>query len=247
MSKVKWHTRLFDDLNEYWAEISDSRDTNKEIDFIETVIHAEGLVLDLCCGTGRHASTLSSRGLKVLGYDISPNLLRIARQRMKTLYRYPVVRGDMQHLPFKTETFAAAISMFTSFGYLPSEGQDLVCFLEVARTLKEGGQFLVDVVNRDHLFNVFQKKDWGEFPSFYMMEKRVLAPDGARLHSRWTMVNKKDRMQRGFDHDLRLYSRFGMQKLLQRAGLRTVQVYGDYEGHEIQKDSPRLIVLAEKG
>ena len=246
MSKEKWHTRLFDDLNQYWEEISDSRDTSKEVEFIHRVTKTKGLVLDLCCGTGRHASALSTKGWKIVGFDISPNLLRIAKKRMKSQYSYPLVRGDMQHLPFKTKAFTAAISMFTSFGYLPSESQDLNSLKEVARTLNEGSHFLLDVANRDHLYRVFQKEDWGEFPSFYMMEKRTLEPDGSRLHSRWTLVDKRDKAQRVFNHDLRLYSRSQLQKLLQKSGLKTEKIYGDYDGQEFRKDSSRLIVLAKR-
>ena len=246
MSKDEWHTRLFDDLNTYWEEIADSRDTSREVEFISNATRADGLVLDLCCGTGRHASALSTRGWKVVGLDISLNLLRLAKARMKGLNGYALVRGDMQHLPFNAGIFVTAVSMFTSFGYLPSESHDVKSFREVARTLKAGGCFLIDVVNRDYLFCVFQKKDWGEFPSFYMLEKRTLEPDGSRLHSRWTLVDKNEKTQRNFSHDLRLYSRSQLQNLLQKVGLAIEKAYGNYDGQRIRKDSPRLILLARK-
>jgi hypothetical protein len=59
-------------------------------------------------------------------------------------------------------------------------------------------------------------------------------------------VDKKDKTQRTFNHDLRLYSRSQLQKLLEKAGLKTERVCGDYDGQEFQKDSPRLIILAKK-
>jgi len=238
---------LFDELGKYWAEIADARETEKEIEFIRNIVSARGLVLDLCCGTGRHSILLSKKGWNVVGFDISPNLLRITRQRMaeRGIY-FPLVRGEMRHLPFRAEVFDATINMFTSFGYLPSEEEDIKSLREVARTLRRGGSFLLDVVNRQHLLQVFQKKDWGEFPSFYMLEKRTLDEDGWQLHSRWTLLDKNDGKTKAVDHNLRLYSFSQLKRMLEEAGLTTEKVYGDYEAQVFGQGSPRLILLAKK-
>ena len=65
-------------------------------------------------------------------------LLRIAKQRSKEIQ---LVLGDMRFLPFKPQAFAAAISMDTSFGYLPSEADDRVSLAEVRRVLTQRGRF----------------------------------------------------------------------------------------------------------
>ncbi len=43
--------------------------------------HARGRVLDIGCGVGRHAIYLQSRGHDVLGIDVSPLALKVARLR----------------------------------------------------------------------------------------------------------------------------------------------------------------------
>ncbi|MBI4569604.1 MAG: methyltransferase domain-containing protein, partial [Planctomycetes bacterium] len=35
-------------------------------------------VADICCGWGRHAVALARRGMRVVGVDLSPDLLRLA-------------------------------------------------------------------------------------------------------------------------------------------------------------------------
>lgn len=247
MSQQEWYTSLFDELNKYWAEIVDTHSTEKEVEFIENVAKTEGLTLDLCCGTGRHSILLCEKGWSVIGFDISPNLLRIAREKMvEKGVRFPLVRGEIRHLPFRFEVFAAVINMFTSFGYLPSEKEDIKSLKEVARTLKQDGLFLIDIVNRQHLIQIFQKKDWGEFPNFYMLEKRTLDTEEPKLYSQWILIDKSSGKTRRFNHNLRLYSFQQLQKMLEKVGMTIKKTFGDYEGQEFKQESSRLIVLAKK-
>lgn len=247
MNKQGWFTSLFDELNDYWAEIADTQSTEKEVEFIENVVKAEGLVLDLCCGTGRHSVLLRNKGWNMIGLDISPNLLRIAKEKMTEKHvHFPLVRGEMRHLPFRSETFASIINMFTSFGYLPSEKEDMKSLKEIVRTLKQDGPFLMDIVNREYLLQVFRKKDCGEFTHFYMMERRTLDAKGLKLHSQWLILDKNTGKSRTFDHNLRLYSLPQLQKMLEKAGLAKEKVYGGYEEQDFQQCSPRLIVLARR-
>ncbi len=247
MNRQKWHTSLFDELNEYWDEIAETRSTKQEADFVRKALAKRGLILDLCCGTARHSIILSQKGWSVIGLDISPNLLRIAKEKMKEKHaRFPLVRGEMRHLPFRTKAFAAVINMFTSFGYLPSEKEDLRSLKEVERILQLNGLFLLDVANREHLINTFKKKDWGEFSNFYMLEKRTLNIEGSKLHSQWMLVDKGSSKTEVFDHNLRLYSLSQLQRLQENAGLIVEKVYGDYEMQKFQLDSPRMILLSKK-
>jgi SAM-dependent methyltransferase len=238
---------LFDELNQYWAEIADSRATQEETQFIEKSLQSKGRILDLCCGTARHSILLWNRGWPVFGLDISPNLLTIARERKKERgAAFPLVRGDMTRLPFQSGIFAAVINMFTSFGYLPSEKEDMKSLREIARTLEPRGLFLLDVANREHLLAAFKKKDWGEFPSFYMLEKRTLEAEGSRLHSEWTLVDKHSGKVERFHHNLRLYTLPQLENMVTQAGLTPLGIYGDYDGHAFQQDSRRLILLTRR-
>ncbi len=239
---------LFDKLDEFWAAIADARPTEEETDFIAELIGSDGLILDLCCGTGRHSISLTSRGMNIVGLDVSAKLLRIAKKRQRDQNSaVSFVRGEMRHLPFRRGRFAAAISMFTSYGYLPSVEEDLKSMNEVAAILKQDGQFLIDVANREHLIEVFKKKDWGEFPGFFMLEKRCLDTEQSRLHSRWMLIDKKTGRQRIFHHDLRLYSYQQMRSMLDKIGMRIDAAYGGYDSKQkFTEKTPRLILLARK-
>jgi len=239
---------LFDELDEYWAAIADARLTGREVDFINTLIKKNGLILDLCCGTGRHSLRLSRKGVSSVGFDLSAKLLKIAKRRQDQQdVTVPLVRGEMRYLPFRPETFVASISMFTSYGYLPSLKDDLKSLKEVARILEKDGIFVIDIANREHLLQVFRKKGWGEFPGFFLLEKRSLDVKGSKLHSKWTIIDKKSGREREFSHNLRLYTIRELKRMLGKARLMVKAVYGDYDdGQKFSEESPRLILVARK-
>ena len=239
---------LFDKLDEFWAAIADARSTEEEVDFITVLIRLDGLVLDLCCGSGRHSISLSNKGMDVVGLDVSAKLLKIAKTRQRERNSAAsFVRGEMRHLPFRKGVFVAAISMFTSYGYLPSIEEDLKSMNEVAVTLKQDGQFLIDVANREHLIEVFKKKDWGEFPGFFMLERRSLNAKQSRLRSRWILIDKKSGRERIFHHDLRLYSYQQLRSMFDKIGMRIEGAYGGYDSkQQFSEKAARLILLAKK-
>ena len=169
---------VFDEMGQYWVEIADKDQTQRQIEFLKSQLKPDGVVLDVACGSGRHLIALSEAGYSTVGLDISARLLKIAKQRGAT----QLVRGDMRFLPFKTESFAAAISMDTSFGYLPTEQEDAKCLTEVRRVLCLGGIFVLDVFNRENLVEKYAEKasrpKLYDYPSFTLQQQRAVSDDG---------------------------------------------------------------------
>jgi len=245
--KRRRYVNIFNDMDADWEAIVNARDTSKEVSFIESVLFKNGTILDLCCGTGRHSIALRKQGLNVIGIDLSKNLLTIAQLRMKRArVRFPLIRADMRFFPFRDNLFSAIINMFTSFGYLPSESEDAVSLLEINRTLRSKGTFLLDLANRDHVVKTFRERDWAEFEPFYLLEKRLLDLKASKLISQWTLVEKNTTRVKSIQHTVRLFTMSRVEQLLNEAGLTIKEVYGGYEKQEFTLDTSRMIVLAEK-
>ncbi len=230
----------------YWAEIADQNQTDRQLLFLKKTLKTDGLILDLACGTGRHLIPLDKQGYSVVGLDISLKLLKIAKVRWREAQ---VVCADMRFLPFKAEAFSAAVSMDTSFGYLPSEQDDLKSLIALRGTLKEGGILILDVFNREHLIK--EHKDPSqpksrEYPSFFLLQKRTVDAVGSFLYDLWTVRDKRDGQIRFFEHQARLYKLEQLQELLTQAGLNVNSVYGDYEDQSFTHDSKRLILIANR-
>src|SRR5579875_797241 len=65
------------------------------------------VVLDAPCGTGILTGFLRARGLRVIGADISPAMLGVARERGGTVGH---VRADLEAPPWRPASFAAVVS-----------------------------------------------------------------------------------------------------------------------------------------
>jgi SAM-dependent methyltransferase len=159
---------------------------------------------------------------------------------------FPIVRCEMQNLPFRSEAFANIINMFTSFGYLPSEKEDLKSLKEIARTLKLDGNFLLDVVNRGHLLTAYRESDLADFGVFIMEEKRSLDKEKMKVTSQWLLTPKDGGPKLFLTHELRLYTLEGLRQMLTYVGLALKTVYGNYKAEDYSRESSRLIALAQR-
>ncbi|HIP98744.1 MAG TPA: ubiquinone/menaquinone biosynthesis methyltransferase [Aquifex aeolicus] len=90
-------------------------------------------VLDVACGSGILFGELSKRFKIVIGLDYSLPMLLMAKK--KKIARAYLVRGDALKLPFKDETFDAAV---VSLG-LRHFGDTESSLREIFRVLKKGG------------------------------------------------------------------------------------------------------------
>jgi ubiquinone/menaquinone biosynthesis C-methylase UbiE len=236
---------VFDKMGIYWAEISDQNPTQRQVEFLKNTLKSQGPILDLACGTGRHITSLSKK-YDVVGVDISPNLLKIAKNRLS---RIQLVRADMRRLPFKSEAFATAISMDTSLGYLHSLKEDMQSLKELRETIKPNGLVIIDVFNREHLLQKHSAKNNAsfrrtEYPSFFLSQQRTIDKNGAKLRDLWKVCDKTNGRTRIFRHVVRLYQLKDLQDLLEKAGFVIKQANGDYEGQQFSPDSNRLILVA---
>ncbi len=244
MAQGESEGNVFDAMGVYWAEIADKNQTKRQIQFLKRQLKPNGYVLDVACGTGRHLISLAASGFDIVGLDISAHLLQIAKNRGAA----QLVRGDIRYLPFKKEAFTAAISMDTSFGYLPTEQEDAKSLAEVRRVLCVDDIFVLDVFNRENLVRKYTGKasmpKLYEYPSFTLQQQRTVSDDGRRLRDLWTINDKVTGQVRVFGHSVRLYQRNQLEELLAAAGLATQSVYGDYEEQPYSAEAPRLILRA---
>lgn len=78
-----WYEELFANYAEKYENEVYTQGTMGEVDFIESEIkHDKSCrILDVGCGTGRHAIELAKRGYSVTGVDLSENMLNKAKEK----------------------------------------------------------------------------------------------------------------------------------------------------------------------
>ena len=93
-------------------------------------------VLDLACGTGDLAFAAARDGAAVVGLDITPRMLALARGRPEWTPRVRLAAGDMTTLPLPSARFDVATT-----GYGLRNVPDLPSALaEIRRVLRPGGR-----------------------------------------------------------------------------------------------------------
>lgn len=98
-------------------------------------------ILDAGCGSGPLLADLTERGASVAGFDASPAMIRLARERLGEEADLKV--ADLtQPLPYDTSTFDDAVAVLVMH-YLEDWSRPLA---ELRRVLKPGGRLIV-VVN----------------------------------------------------------------------------------------------------
>lgn len=98
--------------------------------------------LDLACGTGDIAFSLSSTGASVVGLDITHRMLQLARGKRRSMVSF--AQGDMMALPFRDGEFDVVTA-----GYGLRNVPDLIPAIdEIRRVLKPGGRFISLDFNR---------------------------------------------------------------------------------------------------
>ena len=200
------------------------------------------LVLDLCCGSGRHDPALASRGCRVVGIDYSLPLLRqAAALTAKSDPRPRYLRGDVRVLPFPENTFDAVLNMFTSFGYF-TDAENEALLGAIARILKPGGQFLIDYLNPPQVaatLSPLTERDWD---TMRIREERSIDRKTCRVEKTITLSDGVS--TRVFHESVRLYTEPEMRAMIARAGLEITRIAGSTAlDREYREDSERMVIL----
>ncbi len=120
------------------------KDDAEEADYIVALMasHHPSIrsVLDLGCGTGRHARELLARGIEVVGVERSAEMADRAR-RVPAL---EVLEGDVRSVRLE-RTFDAVIALFHVVSYLTTTADLMAAFQTAAMHLEPGGLFVFDV------------------------------------------------------------------------------------------------------
>jgi SAM-dependent methyltransferase len=122
--------------------------TQREVEFVQRQLPLPGYahLLDVACGTGRHASALTSAGYTVDGVDRSPELISEAVRREPRASFHVLDMLDLDRLP---TSFDGVLNLWHSFGFYDAATNQSV--LEAFRDrLRARGRLVLDLYNRDH-------------------------------------------------------------------------------------------------
>ncbi|MDW7972579.1 MAG: class I SAM-dependent methyltransferase [Thermodesulfovibrio sp.] len=124
-----------------------------ETDWLYNIINFEKLrgkkVIEVGCGVGYDAYYFLKHGAIYKGCDLSPVNVKRAIMHLKYYgYEADIFEADAERLPFESSSF----DFYYSFGVLHHVPNFEKCLNEARRVLKEGGEGIIVVYNKNSIF-----------------------------------------------------------------------------------------------
>ncbi len=250
VNNIPWYKSFFtSDYPELYGFHLRTKQTKRQIRFVRKALDLQAgeTVLDLCCGQGRHSIALAKKGLNIIGLDLNRDYLAWAeRAAAEAGVEIETIEADMREIPF-SERFDAVISMFSSFGYLESDDEDLRVLEAIRQALKPAGRLLLDLPNQE-----WSLRSDGS-------EQRHQNSDGSVTHWQSELDLETGRNRVTFSvvgpdgenrnlgsHIIRQYTLAEFIANLREAGLEYVSASGDYEGHPFSPTAERMLITARR-
>ena len=180
---------------EFYAQTYDASvpDWPGEIDFYrEMVAKPEGgAVLEIACGTGRVAIRLAQDGVEVVGLDLSPAMLEVAREKSAGMSNMRWVQGDMRSFELG-EAFDLVIIPGHAFQNIITPEDQVACLACIKRHLNPGGTLVVHLDHQDVSWLGDLMRDKGGV--FETAEQVSLVVETSRIESQLNMECERYRL-----------------------------------------------------
>jgi 2-polyprenyl-3-methyl-5-hydroxy-6-metoxy-1,4-benzoquinol methylase len=251
---TRWYETLFANFGKTYDQEPFTQGTAGEVDFVEWELGADKAkrVLDIGCGTGRHAIELAKRGYRVAGIDLSEAQLRLARQKAAAAgVAIDLQRRDATQPHYNQEFDAAIMFCEGAFPLMETDAKNQAILVHAAAALRPRGKLLMTTLNA--LFPLFHSvKDFldaagsGSTPSELTFDLLTF-----REHAKMSFVDD-DGQAHEIVTDERYYTPAEMRWLLQTAGFTNVAIFGAHLGnfcrdHALTPEDFEMLVVAEKG
>ena len=250
---TQWYETLFADFAKTYDKEVFTQGTLGEVDFVERELGGDRSkkILDIACGTGRHAIELARRGYQVTGFDLSEGQLRLAREKASVAgVSVEFQRRDATEPHFTREFDAALMFCEGAFPLMETDEKNFAILQHAGLALRPDGKLMLTTLNA--LFPLFHSvKDFleakesgavAEKLTFDLMTFRncgelTFTDDGGQPHT--------------IETDERFYTPAEMRWLLQTAGFAKVDIFGCRIGqfsreHALTQDDFEMLVVAEK-
>lgn len=245
MKTEKPWAEFFDGHAPHYDENCFTKNTIAEVQFLTDALGLSpgAAVLDVGCGTGRHAIELARLGYRVTGLDVSAGMLKQAKDKASAAGVHVLWRHDDATTFVVGEPFDGVICLCEgAFGLLgrgdDAIGQPLAILRRVAAAMHPSAKCLFTVLNAFAMTRRYSNEEVVQniFDPLSLTERSDCLPSGAAPDNHLR--------ERGFvPTELIL--------LFQMAGLQVLNIWGGTAGNwghrRIDLDEMEIMVLARKG
>lgn len=214
-------------------------------------------VVDLTCGTGSQVLWLTKKGFEIEGYDISPKMIKIAKEKSKKEnLNIKFAKGDMRTT--KAGLFDAAITIFNAIGHLTKEDFEKA-IKNIYSNLNDKGIYIFDIFNLDYLLkgnNITKLTiDWlikNGNRTFREIQYSTIDSNGILAsydiyHE--NVENSYPKITKSFQ-TLQIYNLDQLTEIVEKNGFTVIEKCGfnrdHFTKHFIKEDTERILIVAKK-
>ena len=146
----QWYEALFENYARKYDKECFVQGTTGECDFIEQEIGQDKSlkILDIGCGTGRHAIELAKRGYSVTGIDLSESQLKRAKEKAEEEgMTIDFQRHDARDLPFEGEFDLAIMLCEGGFSLMETDEMNFDILKNATKALRTNGKLIFTTLN----------------------------------------------------------------------------------------------------
>jgi len=241
-----WYQTFFTDpVIRFWDAAVPAAATEADVAFVVRHVGASppATLLDVPCGSGRHALALTRAGFTVTGVDLSEAALgRASAFAHAAGLAVRFIRSDMLNLEVDTLS-DGLVCLGNSFGYF-EPGLSHQLLRQFAAALRAGGRLILDTsICAESVLPIVAERNFS-FPEGSYEQEITYDPRQSIIQTRAQLIIDGER------HELR-YRHFVMTsgellRSLRAAGFNLLALYGDAQDGAFAPGSPRLLLVAVK-
>lgn len=206
----------------------------KEVIGIQKILNltTDQKILDVACGTGRHAYHLACQGFEVTGIDANRLCIQLAQKLCKGK-KVHLACADMRGLEEFKGKFNIVLNLFTSFGHFSNDEDNIRSLIQMRNCLRPGGKLVIHTVDRSWFLRNLNPEHKYFSNNIEVMEWKNFCDQTSYLHFKSKLSTLKE--QSFYQLHLKLYHPKELAKLFLGVGLKQVRIYGDFKGSEYIK------------
>lgn len=216
--------------------VENNINTSKEVDLLisATNICETDILVDVCCGQGRHSIELARRGFHFIkGIDRSRYLIRLARKRASHEgLNVQFSEGDARKIKMPFNSANCVFLMGNSFGYFEQEEDDIAVLKTVRNILKPKGKLVLDIVDGSWMNKNFEPRSWEWIDQVHFVNReRSLSANGKRIITREVITHSEKGVLADQFYAERLYTFDEIANILTDIGFENVQDFTTIKSH----------------
>ncbi len=236
-----------------YDRLTNDVDYEATVAFYREILAAEGLrprtAVDLACGTGSVSVLLAKQGLRVIGVDMSEEMLTVAQQKAEDLKNPPrFVCQKLQNLTLP-RAVDMAVCALDSLDYITNPEDCAEAIRRVYRALNPGGIFIFDVNTPEKLRAMDGQVFLDEDDDVYCVWRGDFDEESNICTYGMDLFQRQGRLwHRSFEeHREYAYSAQQLTEYLKAAGFTNVRVFADRRMEPPRAGEQRIYIKARKG